>query len=166
VLGRITRGRHTDNLGGRHSIQTNQQSTSINPSPIFMSDALPATTLPIYPGLGQAQEYAGLHTSVTWSTYKGMPKLKPSHTRNWRTSSRNTASLTAEHIYRHANDQQLHYDHHDITTLDPRLTYLSWSHSRRGWVFQGQPSEIFRGFLQTTKHSRHLTNSIEGNSRH
>ena len=25
VLGRITRGRHTDNLGGRHSIRTNQQ---------------------------------------------------------------------------------------------------------------------------------------------
>jgi len=31
VLGRITRGRHTDNLGGCHSIRTNQQSTSINP---------------------------------------------------------------------------------------------------------------------------------------
>jgi len=30
VLGRITRGRHTDNQGGRYSIQTNQQSTSIN----------------------------------------------------------------------------------------------------------------------------------------
>jgi len=31
-------------------------------SPIFTRDALPATTLPIYPSLGQAQEYAGLHT--------------------------------------------------------------------------------------------------------
>jgi len=31
-------------------------------SPIFTPDALPATTLPIYPSLGQAQEYAGLHT--------------------------------------------------------------------------------------------------------
>jgi len=31
VLGRITRGRHTNNLGRRHSIQTNQQSISINP---------------------------------------------------------------------------------------------------------------------------------------
>ena len=31
VLGRITRGRHTDSLGWRHSIRTNQQSTSINP---------------------------------------------------------------------------------------------------------------------------------------
>jgi len=31
VLGRITRGRHTDSPGGRHSIRTNQQSTSINP---------------------------------------------------------------------------------------------------------------------------------------
>jgi len=64
VQGRITRGRHTDNPGGRHSIRTNQQSTSINP-PIFMPDALPAATLPIYPGLGQAQKYAGLHTLHT-----------------------------------------------------------------------------------------------------
>jgi len=31
VLGRTARGRHTDNPGGRHSIQTKQQSTSINP---------------------------------------------------------------------------------------------------------------------------------------
>ena len=31
VLGRISRGWHTDNPGGRHSIWTNQQSTSINP---------------------------------------------------------------------------------------------------------------------------------------
>jgi len=31
-----------------------------------MPDALPAATLPIYPGLGQAQEYAGLHTPVAW----------------------------------------------------------------------------------------------------
>jgi len=61
VLGMITRGRHTDNPGERHSIQTNQQSTSIN-SPIFTPDAHPATILPIRPGLGQAQEYAGLHT--------------------------------------------------------------------------------------------------------
>jgi len=29
-----------------------------------MPDALPAATLPIYPGLEQAQEYAGLHTPV------------------------------------------------------------------------------------------------------
>jgi len=62
MLGRITRGRHTDNPCRRHSIWTNQQSTSINPT-IFTLDALPATTLPIYPGLGQAQERAGLHTS-------------------------------------------------------------------------------------------------------
>ena len=30
--------------------------------PIFTPVALAATTLPIYPGLGQAEEYAGLHT--------------------------------------------------------------------------------------------------------
>jgi len=58
VRGRITRGRHTDNPGGCHSIQTNQQSTSINPH--FTPDGLPAATLSIYPGLRQAQEYAGL----------------------------------------------------------------------------------------------------------
>jgi len=61
VLGRITTGRHNDNPGAHHSIRTNQQSTSINP-PIFMPDALPVATLPIHPGLGQAHEYAGLHT--------------------------------------------------------------------------------------------------------
>jgi len=59
----------TDNPGGRHSIRTNQQSTSINP-PILVPDVLPAATLPIYPGSGQAQEYAGLHigssTPVAW----------------------------------------------------------------------------------------------------
>jgi len=27
-----------------------------------MPDTLPVAALPIYPGLGQAQEYAGLHT--------------------------------------------------------------------------------------------------------
>jgi len=33
---------------------------------IFTPDALSAATLPIYPGLGQAQEYAGLHTAMAW----------------------------------------------------------------------------------------------------
>ena len=51
VLGKITRGRHTDNLGGCHSIQTNQQSISINP-PIFMPDAFPAATIPNLSWLG------------------------------------------------------------------------------------------------------------------
>jgi len=68
VLGRIIRGRHTANPGGHHSIRTNQQSISIY-SPIFMPDALPVATLPIYPGLGQAQEYAGLHNPVAWLHY-------------------------------------------------------------------------------------------------
>ena len=31
-----------------------------------MPDALTTITLQIYPGLGQAQEYAGLHTLVAW----------------------------------------------------------------------------------------------------
>ena len=35
---------------------------SPSPPPIFMPNALLATTLPICPGLGQALIYAGLHT--------------------------------------------------------------------------------------------------------
>jgi len=62
VPGRITRGRHTDSPGGRHSIRTNQQSASV----IDQIFTLDAATLPIYPGLAQAQEYAGLHTPVAW----------------------------------------------------------------------------------------------------
>ena len=34
----------------------------LNHPPIFTPDALPVATLQIYPGLGQAQEYTGLHT--------------------------------------------------------------------------------------------------------
>ena len=48
------RGRDADHPAGRHSIRTNQQPTSIISLPIFMPDALPVATLPIYPGLGQA----------------------------------------------------------------------------------------------------------------
>jgi len=51
VLGKITRGRHTDNPGRHHSIQTNQQSIPIIP-PIFTPDALPATTIPNLSWLG------------------------------------------------------------------------------------------------------------------
>ena len=47
------RGRHTDHPDGRQSIRTNQWPTSII-LPIFTPDALPAATLPLYPGLGQA----------------------------------------------------------------------------------------------------------------
>jgi len=47
------RSRHIDSPAGHHSIRTNQRPTSIIP-PIFTPDALPATTLPIYPGLEQA----------------------------------------------------------------------------------------------------------------
>jgi len=41
VLGRITRGRHADNSGGRHWIRTNQQSTSINPPFLHQMPFLP-----------------------------------------------------------------------------------------------------------------------------
>jgi len=43
-------------------------SASIIPS-IFMLDAIPITTLPIYRGLGQALSYPGLHTLWFGSTY-------------------------------------------------------------------------------------------------
>ena len=43
------RSRHIDHPAGCHSIRTNQQ-----PTPIFTPDALPAATVPLYPGLGQA----------------------------------------------------------------------------------------------------------------
>jgi len=45
-------GRHTDHPDGCHFIRINQRPTSS--SPIFMPDALPVVTLPLYPGLGQA----------------------------------------------------------------------------------------------------------------
>ena len=57
------RDRDIDHPAGRHSARTNQRPTSIIP-PIFTPDALPDATLPTYPGLGQAQEYAGLHTPI------------------------------------------------------------------------------------------------------
>jgi len=46
-------GRHTVHLAGLHSIWTN--SDPLPSSPIFTPDALPAATLPHYPGLGQAR---------------------------------------------------------------------------------------------------------------
>jgi len=81
VLGRITRGRHTDNLDGHHSIWTNQQSTSINP-PIFTPHALPAATLPSYPGLGQVQEYAALHTTMAWLYPHGLVQFNKKWKKN------------------------------------------------------------------------------------
>jgi len=54
------RGRSTDNPSGCHPIRTPGAPISIIPH--FMPSALSATTLPIYPGLGQAPNTAGLHT--------------------------------------------------------------------------------------------------------
>jgi len=48
--------------------ETNGAPTSIFPPPNFTPDALPAAILPIYPGLGQAPTYAGLHTR--WLGYQ------------------------------------------------------------------------------------------------
>ena len=54
------RGRYTDSPAGRHLSKLISEPPPL--SPIFTPDALPAATLSIYPGLEQAQEYAGLHT--------------------------------------------------------------------------------------------------------
>ena len=61
VQGEDKRGRHTNNPAGHHPIWTISVLTSIIPT-IFTLDALPAATLPIYPGLGQAPSMVGLHT--------------------------------------------------------------------------------------------------------
>jgi len=50
VQGKIS---EADNPAVRHSIQTNQKPISFIPT-IFTPVALPAATLPIYPGLEQA----------------------------------------------------------------------------------------------------------------
>jgi len=42
-------------------LHLDQSATHLHQPPIFTPDALPVATLPIYSGLGQAQEYAGLH---------------------------------------------------------------------------------------------------------
>jgi len=47
------KGRHTHNPAGRHPVRTNLCPTSIILT-VFTPDALPAATLPIYPGLEQA----------------------------------------------------------------------------------------------------------------
>jgi len=59
VQGKIT-GRCTNNPSGCHPIWT----IDVPPPsfPHFMPNALSSTTLPIYPGLGQAPNNAGLHT--------------------------------------------------------------------------------------------------------
>jgi len=56
--------RQTHRQSGWEPLHPDQSAIHLHQSPIFMPDALPAATLPIYPGLGQAQEYAGLHTPV------------------------------------------------------------------------------------------------------
>jgi len=61
VLERITRGRHTDNPGGRHSYQTNQQSTSINP--LYLYSGWPSCHYP--PNLS----YLGTDTGICWIAY-------------------------------------------------------------------------------------------------
>ena len=69
VQGKITET-HTDNPAGRHSIRTNHWPISITPL-IFVPDALPAATLPIYPGFGQAPNMlACIPSPVAWLSNK------------------------------------------------------------------------------------------------
>jgi len=79
VLGRITRGRHMDNPGGRHSIRTNQQSTSINPPSLCQLPFLPQPSQFIlawdrhrsmldciqYPVAWFSQQYSAMSKTVT-----------------------------------------------------------------------------------------------------
>jgi len=58
-----------DNPSGRHPIRTIGTPTPIIHSPIFMPNALSATTLPICLGLGQAPNNATLHTQWLGSYY-------------------------------------------------------------------------------------------------
>ena len=74
VPGRIARGWHTNNPGGCHSIRTSQPSTSVSPPILLRMPFLPQP-FQFYPGLGQAQEYAGLHTPVAWLNANGAMKL-------------------------------------------------------------------------------------------
>jgi len=57
------KGRHTDNPAERHSIWT-KSATHLHHPPIFTLDALPAATLPIYLGLGQAPIMLACEPSV------------------------------------------------------------------------------------------------------
>ena len=58
--------RQTHRQSGWAPLHLDQSAIHLYQSPTFTSDALPAATLPIYPGLGQAQEYAELHIAVAW----------------------------------------------------------------------------------------------------
>jgi len=87
------------------AIRTNQWPTSINPL-IFTPDALPAASLPIYPGLGQAHEYAGLHTR--WRGYfdltlsnKQKKKTKQQH--RWLLNYNTTEVASSAAIVKEAN---------------------------------------------------------------
>jgi len=57
------KGRHTDHTAGCHSIRT-KSATHLHHPPIFTLDALPAATLPIYLGLGQAPIMLACEPSV------------------------------------------------------------------------------------------------------
>jgi len=51
--GKDNRGGCTNNPSGRHPVQT-IGAPLLHPPPIFTQNALSAATLPVYPGLGQA----------------------------------------------------------------------------------------------------------------
>jgi len=66
------RGRHTNHPAEHHSIQTNQRPPPT--APIFTPDALPATTVPLYPGLGQAPNMlACIPSAVIHTQWHGFP---------------------------------------------------------------------------------------------
>jgi len=84
VQGRIT---ESDSPAGRHPFQTSHLHHPLH----FYAGSLPAATFPIYSGLGQAQEYAALHTPVG-SKQQKKTKLKLF-------SSNSTANLPRPHLH-------------------------------------------------------------------
>ena len=56
-----TRGRHTDNPAGRHSIPASQRPTSLVPPPHFYAGCPSCCNPPNLSWLGTGTEYAGLH---------------------------------------------------------------------------------------------------------
>jgi len=63
--------RQTHRQSAWATLHPDQSAIHFHQSPLFTPDALPATTRPIYPGLGEEQEYTGLHTTVAWFPQAG-----------------------------------------------------------------------------------------------
>jgi len=77
LQGKDNRGRHSNYPAGRHPIWTIGAPTSIIPT-IFMPDAIPAATLPIYPGSRQARSMLAC-IQVAWFLCSNTDSRKTQH---------------------------------------------------------------------------------------